>query len=413
MRNKKSYILLFFICVCVVFLSRCIDKTGKNGDPRGKAFAGSIQCRQCHQSIYDLYINSAHFKTTQLTSPRNVMGNFKPGSNAFLYSNIEKVIMEKRDSSLFQVLYVNGKEKETHRFDITFGIKHAQTFLYWKGNKTYELPVSYYASASAWAASPGFTSGHANFNRVVGKECFECHSSYIETNINVAATGVEKTANKNSLLTGIDCERCHGPATNHVNFHLAYPDIKTAKYIVTSNTLSRQQKLDACAVCHSGNDVTKEVSTFNFRPGDTLSNFFSPWANHDNKNVDVDVHGKQYQALAASKCFIGSKTITCSTCHSPHTDASSNIVTYSQKCISCHQNIKHPNSAIEGTGINNISQNCIDCHMPNIASNAITFQLSGVSQKSSYLLRTHKIAVYAKNALAKKSFVDFFNKRKN
>ena len=50
--------------------------------------------------------------------------------------------MERRDSGLYQVLYVNGKEKEIHRFDITFGLKHAQTFLTWEGDQTFELPVT-------------------------------------------------------------------------------------------------------------------------------------------------------------------------------------------------------------------------------------------------------------------------------
>jgi hypothetical protein len=41
-----------------------------------------------------------------------------------------------------------------------------------------------------------------------------------------------------------------------------------------------------------------------------------------------------------------------------------------------------------------LKMNCIDCHMPQQPSRAITFQLSGDSSKSAYLLRTHKIAVY-------------------
>jgi hypothetical protein len=64
--------------------------------------------------------------------------------------------MEKRNDSLYQVLYKNGKEVEAHRFEIVFGIKHAQTSVYWRDRNTYELPVSYYNSINNWATSPDF-----------------------------------------------------------------------------------------------------------------------------------------------------------------------------------------------------------------------------------------------------------------
>lgn len=376
----------------IAFLSMCINKAEVSNDPRGKAYAGPVSCRQCHQAVYNAYVRTAHHHTTMPASMQNVQGSFTAGNNTFAYNPQVSVVMEHRDSGMFQVAYVNGIEKEAHRFDITFGLKHAQTFAYWKENRTFELPVSYYTSVKSWASSPGFSAAAANFNRFVGKECFECHSSYIDGSLITSTAGIQQVFDKSSLVYGIDCERCHGPAINHVNFHLAHPDNKEARYIVTSGSLSRQQKLDMCAVCHSGNDKTKEVSTFKFRPGDTLANFFSPWASHNSNHTGFDVHGNQYQLLSESKCFSGSKTLDCTTCHSPHTDAGSNLADYSQKCISCHKDVRH-NFANE-TAVNKINSNCIDCHMPKLASRAITFQLAGSAEKSAYLLRTHKIAVY-------------------
>src|SRR5206468_3484039 len=175
---------------------------------------------------------------------KDIIGSFSSGQNSFSYNPQTKIVMEDRDSGLFQVVYVDGKETEADRLDITFGAKHAQTFLYWQGNKTFELPVSYYTSVHTWASSPGFSSSQVNFNRFIGKNCYECHSSYIETKLKMTSAGVDEELDKNSLVYGIDCERCHGPAINHVNFHLAYPEIKQAKYIVTHRSLSRQQELD-------------------------------------------------------------------------------------------------------------------------------------------------------------------------
>lgn len=327
------------------------------------------------------------------TLKKDLMGSFNEGQNTFSYNAQTKIRMEERDSGFYQVLYINGKQAEAHQLDITFGSKHAQTFLYWQGDKTFELPVSYYASIKSWATSPGFSSTQANFYRVIGRNCFECHSSFINSRLKMTSGVIEEELDKNTLVYGIDCERCHGPATNHVNFQQAHPGSKDAKYIVTQRSLSRQQKLDECAVCHSGNDKTKEISTFKFRPGDTLANFYSPWDSRKSGGTEIDVHGNQYQLLSESKCFLKSNMLTCTTCHDPHGNAGSDVKEYSAKCISCHTNTDHDFIKNVST-LNEIKVNCIDCHMPEQSSRAITFYKEGSTIKTAYLLRTHKIAVY-------------------
>ena len=393
MRIRKSFILIFTISGLIMILSKCINNIETSNDPRGVVYIGSAGCKQCHQSIYDSYLTTAHFNSTKTSSDKNISGSFNAGKNIFVVNAETKIVMEHRDSGLFQVLYVRGKEQEIHRMDITFGLKHAQTFLYWHGNKIFELPISFYTSVHTWASSPGYPSV-VNFTRLINKGCFECHSSYIDSKTIAGNNMIEEVLDKNTFITGIDCERCHGPAANHVNYHLAYPDVKQAKYIVTSNTLSRQQKLDVCAVCHSGNDKKKEISSFNFKMGDTLANFFLPWATHNNTTTDFDVHGNQYQLLSESKCFLQSKTLTCITCHDPHSNATTDVSDYSKKCLSCHKDTDHSSLKLGEATANTMKANCIDCHMPQQPSRAITFRLPGSDSISSYLLRTHKIAVY-------------------
>lgn len=399
MKIKKSFILIFTVGGLIIFLSECINTGIKSNDQRGNVYAGSASCRQCHQSIYDSYVATSHYNTTRPSSAKNVLGSFDHGHNTFAYNSETKVVMERRDSGLYQVLYVSGKEQEAHRFDITFGIRHAQTSLYWKGNKTFELPVSFYTSANTWATSPGYSATEVNFKRFVGVNCYECHSSYIKSKSKMSSNGVEEDLDRKTLVMGIDCERCHGPALNHVNYHRAYPHIKEAKYIVTSQTLSRQQRLDACAVCHSGNDKQKETSTFLFKIGDTLSNFFSPYGVHKDSNYDFDVHGNQYGLLSESKCFLRSRTLECSTCHDPHTNVSTDLTVYSQKCQSCHSNPDHSSLKMDAAMISTMKNNCIDCHMPEQPSRAISFQLAGSNSTSAYLLRTHKIAIYSEEII--------------
>ena len=111
---------------------------------------------------------------------------------------------------------------------------------------------------------------------------------------------VEDIIRKETIVYGIDCERCHGPAKKHVEFHLKNPNVKVANSITSFKTLNRQQKLDACALCHAGNDGMKLKSRFEFKPGDNLSEFFRE-TKSINDTTNIDVHGNQYRLMAQSK----------------------------------------------------------------------------------------------------------------
>ena len=388
-QNRKALLLLSALCAIIIFLANCVTNDTTTNDPRGKGFAGSSTCRQCHQAVYDSYIQSSHFNTTQPASRKNILGSFSPGKNRYSYSDTSYIELQERDSGLYQASYTKGKETEAHRMDILFGVKHAQTFLYWNGNRTFELPVSFYTGVNSWGTSPGFVATHASFNRFIGTNCFECHSSFIGSQLNASVKGIEEELHKNTLVYGIDCERCHGPALNHVNFHTENPSATEAKHIVSIGALTRAQQLDVCAVCHSGNNKMAEKSTFRFRPGDTLSHFFTIWPTGDT-STSFDVHGNQYQLLSQSACFIKTNALNCSTCHNPHADAGNDLKIYSSVCRSCHQGVTH--SFIKDSL--QLQNNCIDCHMPSQPSQAITFFLEGNKEKSAYYLRTHKIGVY-------------------
>jgi predicted CXXCH cytochrome family protein len=344
---------------------------------------------------------SAHFRASAIANSKNVLGSFTEGHNRFIYDSITKLVMEQRDSGLFQVLYKNNQVTEARRFDIVFGSRHAQTSLYWLNGQTFELPVSYYRSVNAWGTSPGFSSTIPKFTRMIGIDCFECHSSYITHKQHTAGAGnyfnpdanAAEAFEKNSLVAGIGCQRCHGPAGRHVEFHRQNPGTKTPAFLVSHKTLNRQQQLDQCAVCHSGNDKRKLQSRFLFRPGDMLARYFLPAAAADS-TTPFDVHGNQFNLLKQSACFLKSSSMTCSSCHDPHGNANEPVARYSQKCMGCHSEATKNYCTVKPAAGVSLQDNCIDCHMPKEASDAISFQVSGNAATSSYILRSHRIAVY-------------------
>jgi hypothetical protein len=412
MRNKRNLFLALVLAIpfVIIFFSQCLTSGSAKPDPRGEIFAGSATCVKCHKDVYDSYIHTAHFTSTRPAAESTMYGDFHTGSNIFYFKG-SKVVMEKRNGDLYQVSYKNGKEVEAQKFDITFGNTKAESYLYWKGDGLFQLPMSYFKKLHSWTNSPGFDTTHANFNRGIGRRCFECHASYIKPLPAVTASLDQPVLfDKSSLIMGIDCERCHGPAADHVNFHTIYPEVKEAKYIKTYASLTRSQKMDMCATCHSGNAGHMLKSIFTFKPGDRLSDFKEITFSHQViDSAKMDVHGNQAQLLSSSKCFMYSK-MDCATCHNVHkSEKQLNLAIYSQKCISCHNATTHNECKLTPQIGGMIKNNCVDCHMPARSSHVISVQTSGGGSAVPYLVRTHHIAIYKDAAQEVKNNLKKYN----
>nr|WP_068886494.1 multiheme c-type cytochrome [Pedobacter panaciterrae] len=389
--KRKGRLLLVFsvIAVLVVLFSQCMD-TSKSAKATETTIAGAKTCVQCHKDISNAYLKNVHYAAS---APIESNNQINLGADyVYEYDENLKVAIEKRDSGTFQVVYFKGKEELAKRFDIAIGAgKNAYTYASWRGDILSQLPLSFFKQINGWANSPGFRTSAPDFGRIIESRCLECHSSFIESkNKNTNSLVVSREMLKSSLVYGIDCERCHGPAGKHVEFHLKNPDEKEAKFMVLYKTLTRKQRVDACGVCHSGNDAELLKSTFSFKPGDDLKQYYAHLS-PSSEESQLDVHGQQNLMLEGSKCFTKSNSLECSTCHSPHDQIKGSLTLYSKKCISCHSSIKHTEKTLANAMV---KTNCIDCHMPLKPSKVISFQQAGQSEVSPYMLRSHRIAVY-------------------
>jgi hypothetical protein len=390
--RKIAVISITLLALLVAVFITC--KSSSGNDPRGTAYAGSAKCMQCHRAVFDNWQHTAHFLASSPASTNTVLGSFNPGSNVFAFNSTQKIVMQKLDSGLFQRYHINGKLTESHRFDVVLGGIKGQSYLYWKGNGLNQLPVSYYASPGTWFLSPRYVAGYA-FERAIGSRCFECHASYIgDQPGNKQRLNETEQFDKTSLIYSIDCERCHGPGAQHVDFQINHPESKTARFITRFSSLSRAQKIDVCTVCHSGNKTEMLRSTFGFKPGDKLANFKLPGFVSMADTASLDVHGNQVQLLKSSKCFISSQMV-CSTCHDVHQNQRGAINLFVQKCLTCHSEAKHTWCKVaNASNAQLIQSRCIDCHMPALPSKVISASVNGKSLSADILVRTHHIAIY-------------------
>ncbi len=355
----------------------------------GEEFAGSETCVNCHKSITDSHLLTPHFLTSRPAGIETVKGSFDSTKNVFVLNEKLKFVMEKTPTGLFQRGLVDGVEVDKKPFDITLGSgRQGQTYLYWQDNSLFQLPVSYYSPLNTWSNSPGYPLDQILFNRNIPAQCMECHSTYLKIGKTI---GDRETFDRSQVMLGVDCERCHGPAGRHVTFHQEHPEESNARHIINPARLIRQQKLDNCALCHSGLR-DNFMPSFSFMVGDKLDDFsFSNYG--ADSSATLDVHGNQYGLLTASKCFRMS-TMDCSSCHNVHVKETNKVGLFSSRCMNCHKKGSDnfcTQPEIPGLVLSN---NCIDCHMPSLPSKQVFLRTSDNFKPTPFFVRTHLVGNY-------------------
>ncbi|HTV14158.1 MAG TPA: multiheme c-type cytochrome [Acidobacteriaceae bacterium] len=370
--------------------------TPRHAPPPASAYAGDAACAECHAKEARTYEETAHAHDSSVADRKTILGDFTPGKNALptAQPNVILAMIDAPDGFYQSAVNISDPQNlsgEAQRFDIVIGSgRRGQTYLYWKGNQLFELPVSYWSPTHEWVMSPGYNDGMPHFDRPVPPRCMECHASYFEA---PAPSGSDASAaplnayRKDNLVLGIGCERCHGPGAEHVaREKSAHPPAAGSAQIAIVNParLSRDRSLDVCGVCHAGAGPPIGPSLA-FQPGDVLANYVK--ATVPAEGAPVDVHGNQVSALERSKCFTSGK-LTCATRHNVH-EKQQDAAAFSAKCLTCHEPRACPKFRTMGAAIRT---QCIGCHMPEGQSQLITGERSDVMLRAQ--LRTHRIAIY-------------------
>jgi hypothetical protein len=360
-------------------------------------YVGDSACLPCHRDQALSYAHTAHHLTSQPGSRNAILGSFEDRSNVLMIADPSKAedgpglyfrMDAKRDG--FYETAVTGwpglLQERTEQMDVVIGSGvRGQSYLYWHGDQLFELPVSYWSDGRRWINSPGYKNGTTDFSRPVDPRCLECHATYIQPlSTDLSANSYDKQ----SLITGISCETCHGPGAEHVAMHQAKPVAGTspAEAILNPARFTRDRQVDLCALCHNGIRQKEVEPAFSFIPGQPLDNYLRPIST--DFDTQPNVHGDQVGLLKKSRCYLSSPNMSCSTCHNVHAPEQP-AASYSAKCLSCH---KVESCGMSKTTGHSIASNCIDCHMPVQSTTAIVSETAG--QLIQPRMRTHWIKIY-------------------
>jgi Cytochrome c554 and c-prime len=338
-------------------------------DQAGPSPSRSVgSCESCHQEIAAGFKDTAHFNASRPARADTILGSFDNGLNV-LKTRVKSVFfrMEQREDGFYQTGFQHGAPR-SERFDLVIGSgRRGQSYLYWKDDLLFQLPVSYLAATGAWVNSPGYTDGTVHFDRLIPPRCLECHASYFGFQ-----GSFPKARYDRDYVLGVACRRCHGEGVTHAE-------------IRNPARLTRERRVEVCALCHSGIRESRR-SLYQFRPGENLDDYLAP--EQDTRQAKADVHGNQVALLRESRCFAASPEMSCATCHNVHR-VERNPATLSKRCLQCHDAAQCELAPKLGT---RIADGCVDCHMPVQRSKVIAIETAGSRFFQGY--RTHAIGTY-------------------
>jgi hypothetical protein len=346
-------------------------------------------CLSCH-AREAAFERTAHRVTSRLPTRDAVAGRFDAGANELRTRN--PYLHYRMDSTAdgFTQSAVMGTPSNatvrTERIAYVVGSgRKGQSYVYRRGSDMlFQLPVSHWTGLG-WTNSPGFTDGVANFDRTITPRCLECHSTSF-TPVSDSRS-VNRFSATPAPVLGLTCEKCHAAGRDHVARERSALRALMPRSIINPARLSRQRRIEGCALCHGGVGEPKAES-FTYVPGAPLREHLDLKPAAPN---EVDVHGNQVALLARSACFRASE-MTCSTCHDVHR-TQRDVGQLSGRCLTCHT---ARSCGLYPTRGEAIVGRCVDCHMPLQRSNTIISGHEGRQERP--MVRTHWIKVYPETA---------------
>ncbi|MCK9290607.1 MAG: tetratricopeptide repeat protein [Bacteroidales bacterium] len=334
-------------------------------------YVGMRPCLECHYPIYESYMRTGMGRSFGRASPSK--SDAVIGPDSVIYDPHTNFYYQPywRDSILYVKEFRLEQHDTTHqrieKVDFVIGSgNHTNSHIYSINGYLFQIPFTYYTQKQRFDLPPGFEDGHnSRFGRSLGLECISCHNGLPELVIG----SENKYA---SIPEGIDCERCHGPGSIHVDQKRAGILVDTALYIdysiVNPGRLPRQLQNDVCARCHlQGTMVLKpDKSFYDYRPGMALTKVMDIFMPVFEGGTDDLIMASHVERMMDSRCYIESNAeLSCLDCHNPHFPVSETPINkFTNACLKCHGSTHQSQCRLPEADRLAANNACTLCHMP-------------------------------------------------
>lgn len=347
-------------------------------------------CADCHANIWETYRRTGMGRSFSRPAPGNSAAANKAPVVFYHKASDSYFTIGERDGRFYQRRYqigFGGKETNSVEKQIDFVVgsgNHVRAYLHRTNRGTLvELPLAWYAEkGGSWAMNPGYDRpDQPGFTRQITNHCMFCHNGIPDVPPGSGEAGADAVFPEH-LPEGIDCQRCHGPGSKHVQAAQS-TDAKpedVRKAIVNPARLSGERQMEVCMQCHLETTTTRlpnaivryERGPFSYRPGEPLGDFMLQFdrAPGNGQEDRFEIAGAAYR-LRRSECFLKSSgALGCTTCHNPHDIPRGEQAAqhYTQVCRQCHDAAV---KQLAASGRHSSSGDCIGCHMPKRRTNDV------------------------------------------
>jgi predicted CXXCH cytochrome family protein len=299
------------------------------------------RCLPCHRQQVEAFAGSAMARSISEPALLPKASFHPPGSSVEIQVSYKAGRMFHRESA-------NGSAIEYPiRFAVGSG-KVGQSFLADVGGHLLQSPISFYTTRKQWDLTPGYEGVRVPaFTQSVTSVCLFCHAG--------AATRVAENRFDAGSIEPITCERCHGPAEEHLR-------LPSAANIVNPAKLPVRERDSVCEQCHlkgAAAVLQPGKQWWDFQPGQKMESVAIHYVEAaPNSSIVAVSHAEQ---LSLSKCVRASgNRLWCGSCHNPHGSAKADrVAEIRQVCNSCH-----PAQTLAAHHADPLTADCVACHMP-------------------------------------------------
>ncbi len=364
-KNKFALIsIALFLAVFIWLFFIFPDKTNRKiirQSARESVFAGSMACKECHESEYEAWKLSDHYKSMQVADMQSVLGDF---NNAVFKSKGFTNRMFQNGSTFYMVLENRNGNPDTFSVRYTFGYYPLQQYIIefpdgryqcthvaWDSmeNKWFDLYPDLEIHHSEWLHWSG---GAQTWNNM----CADCHSTNLQKNYQAESDSYHTTWDE----INVSCEACHGPGSEHIR--LARADAKPE--LVNSSVFlgafsSQQEQMQFCARCHSRR--SQLTNSFNFEEH-WMQQYSPEILRPDLYYADGQILDEVYVWGSFTQSRMYREGVRCLDCHDPHTyrrKMEGNLL-----CLQCHDLQTYDNKSHHFHEPGSDGAKCESCHMP-------------------------------------------------
>ena len=361
---------LFWVLGIMLMISSVSCTQKKNTTTAESAFTGSESCIQCHEKFYKLWSPSHHGTAMQPINTSFVSEvNVPPSEDFKLEGKTYRVAFE--DTSMYMI---ETSDAGTKKYDVVWALGGKNVFYFLtplEKGKLQTIPLAYDVNRKAWYNNPESAVRHfpegtpdealpwMDRMYTFNTSCYSCHVSQLKNNFDLSSDSYQSTWKE----PGINCETCHGPASEHIRIfkNLKEGEIAKDTGLIVTKTFSAAQHNSSCAPCHA----KMQPITPSFMPGDRyfdnydLTTFENPDFYPDGRDLGENY---TYTGWMMNECN-QSGQLHCVICH---TSSGRNRFADNPNdaCIQCHrvrvENVVSHSMHKAGSA----GAICVNCHMP-------------------------------------------------